>query len=666
MRYTKLTVLGLCAMLVGLMALGASAAQAEGTAWVILNAKGEKVVVKKPLLPVLTSELEGKKVVLTASLFEGAVLVELRCTGTELIGIHLGENGSLSKGGKVKLTGCTTWINEESSVECKLHSSGEPVGSIVTNKLKGLLLEHEGSPVVEVSPESGSSFVSLLMGSECVLGEELVIEGKLVFKDCEGLGGSHLVTHLFEENEALTELFIFGEPAHIEGSATVSLTGEHKGLKWGAGSEPPPPSKPSWLALDEIEGKVLENVKAALASKVDSGNVSLLAHMLGMVVKVSCSSEELSGANLETEGKITAGFKAKFSGCSVTNGETGKSIEECQVKTSGQSWGTLLSNGLKGELVKGEKENLIKVEPKEGTTLATLLTGEACLLAGEIPLSGTIYLKDGKGELTTNLVEHLVQVGPGTELWVGAKTSEHLETSLDGSAILSLSESQSGLKWGAMFSEAGKGTWLVVDGKAAGTLLNSFTTSLAGKAEVTGLSLLTHMVGIGVKISCSGAEVIGASLKPEAVIASGFKAKFTGCEVLKIETGKQIEKCVAKNEGGVAGTIETKALKASFEKTSLVKVEPEGGGVEDSFVVLTPGTECLLAEKIPLHGVLYLNDSEGKLETLLVEHVGKEATGTKLWVGIETAEHLETSVDGGMLFSLAGEYTGLKWSGMVE
>jgi len=88
--------------------------------------------------------------------------------------------------------------------------------------------------------------------------------------------------------------------------------------------------------------------------------------------------------------------------------------------------------------------------------------------------------------------------------------------------------------------------------------------------------------------------------------------------------------------------------------------------VEDSFVVLAPGTECLLAEKIPLHGVLYLKDGEGKLETLLVEHVGKEANGTEFWVGIDTPEHRETSVDGGMLFALAGEYTGLKWSGMAK
>jgi len=43
MRYTKLTVHGLCAILVGLMALGASAAQAEGeNAWIIQIVKAKK------------------------------------------------------------------------------------------------------------------------------------------------------------------------------------------------------------------------------------------------------------------------------------------------------------------------------------------------------------------------------------------------------------------------------------------------------------------------------------------------------------------------------------------------------------------------------------------------------------------------------------------------
>ena len=514
------------------------------------------------------------------------------------------------------------------------------------------------------------------MGEECAIGEEISVEGKLVLKDCEGLAYTHLETHLVEEEKELTELTVLDDPnASVEGSAVVSLTGEHNGLKWAVdggpkeglegGEEPPSEPKTSWLALDEVNGKTLENSKAGLAGKIDGGNVSLLAHMLGTVVKVSCSTEELSEASIEAEGKISSGFKAKFSGCAVSD-EAGEPIEECKVKTSGQSWGTLLSNALKGQLVKVGAENLIKVEPKEGTTLATLLTGESCLLAAEIPLSGTIYLKDGKGELTTNLVEHLVEAGPGTELWVGAKTEEHLETSLDGSATLSLNGAQSGLKWGAMFTEAGKGTWLVVDGKEPGSLLESFTTALTGKAEKTGISLLTQMVGMGVKIPCSGAELLSASLKPEGGIASGFKAKFTGCEVLKTETGKPIEKCVAKNEGGTAGTIETNALKAEFlvvEKAGLIKVQPEKA--EGPFVVLTPGTECLLAEKIPVQGTLWLKDGEGKLETLQVEHVGKEATGTKLWVGTETEEHLKTTVDGGLLYALGGEYAGLKWSGMV-
>jgi hypothetical protein len=247
MRYTKLTVLGLCAILVGLMALGASAAQAEpDNAWFIVNAKGELVLVKKPLLPILKGELENKFGVLDADVLEGSVHVEVRCTGGELVGVHLMEEGKLSDGGKVKFTGCKVWLNGEEAPECKVHAPATaPVGTVTTNEGKGLLElhlfpetakeKHKTELITLVKPLVGEEFVKLLMGSECVIGEEVPVKGYLAIKDCELSSEKHLKIHLIEEEPELTLLEVLDDlNAQILGSAKVFLTGEHEGLLWGA------------------------------------------------------------------------------------------------------------------------------------------------------------------------------------------------------------------------------------------------------------------------------------------------------------------------------------------------------------------------------------------------------------------------------------------------
>ena len=250
MRLTKLALLGLCALVLGLMAFGTSAAQAEpGNAWLILKVKEkEPVLVKKPLLPVLGIEIENKKALLLASVLNGTINLEIHCSAAQLIEVHLEEEGRLSHG-KVRFTGCEVLINHTPAPECKVHSAGSPVGTVETNKGKGLLQLHKfpkkvlaektdpekNELVTVIEPLEGTAFVTLLMGEECVIGEEVSIEGKLVLKDCELKAEQHLVSHLIEEEPELTSLTVLDDPnASIDGSAFVFLTEEHKGLEWGA------------------------------------------------------------------------------------------------------------------------------------------------------------------------------------------------------------------------------------------------------------------------------------------------------------------------------------------------------------------------------------------------------------------------------------------------
>ena len=245
MRLTKLALLGLCALLLGLMAFGTSAAQAEpGNAWVILDKDGTKLLVKKPLLPVLGAEVEsGTQVLLLAKVLNGTIKLEIHCSAAQLIEVHLLEEGQLSHG-KAKFTGCVMLINGAPAPECEVHSAGSPVGTVETEKIKGLLSLHELKPsgqkdlVILIEPLEGTTFVTFLMGEECVVGEEMPIEGKLVLKDCELKATEHLITHLIESEPALTKLTVLDDPnASIDGSLLVFLTGEHKGLKW-AGEMP--------------------------------------------------------------------------------------------------------------------------------------------------------------------------------------------------------------------------------------------------------------------------------------------------------------------------------------------------------------------------------------------------------------------------------------------
>jgi len=239
MRYTKLTVLGLCAVIVGLMAFGASAAQAEkDNSWVILTSGGVKELVTSALKPLLAAELENGSVgVLHADVLEGSVHVEVRCTAGSLVGVRLEGEGTLTNGGKVTFTGCSVKLNGEAAPECKVHApASSPVGTVSTNEGQGLLKLHEGKLVTLVKPKTGTVLVTLLMGTECVIGENVPVEGHLAIKDCEGKAEEHLVTHLIEELPALTSLAVLDDPsAQVLGSALVKLTGSpHAGLKWGA------------------------------------------------------------------------------------------------------------------------------------------------------------------------------------------------------------------------------------------------------------------------------------------------------------------------------------------------------------------------------------------------------------------------------------------------
>lgn len=626
--------------------------------WLILNAEGERQSAFS-----LPAELAGKIRGESASLDTHLVKlhVKVTCTGSTVVGTKLEKEGKLTSGGKVEFTGCKTFnvATGTELPECGVKAGGGAVGKVITTGLKGQL---QANGLIKIEPTTGTTFATLEFEAGCVLPSPTTVNGSLFLEDGESKGATYLVEHLLQPGPG-TSLFVGADTTeHLEtsliGSGFAYLSGAHSGLKWSASEI----VESSWLVLDpETEGKALESIKAALAGKIDGSEVTLLTHLLGVGVKVPCTSVELIGANLESTSTLTSGLKAKFTGCKMLNSETGKQIEECVAKTKGQAAGTVETNALKGQLVKGEKEGLVKVEAKEGTALMAIEGGEKCLLASSLSVNGTLLLKDGKGLLETNAIEHLLEEATGTELWVGTKTPEHLMTTLQGSGNASLSGERAKQAWGGM--TAGTVAWLVVDANQLPTLLKNFKAALSAKAEAGGVSLLTHLASLSIKIGCTTAELVGASVESFGKVTSGFKAKFTSCELLNASSGKPIEECVAKSMGSPTGTVETSALKGELVKGGLLKVTPKEG---TALATLASGEGCSLASEIPVNGTLNLGDGKGELLVHAAEHLAKQGSGTELWVGEKTAEHLETSIDGGILATFTGEYVGRSWGGMTE
>jgi hypothetical protein len=226
----RLKALGLCAMVLGLMAFSASAAQAEaGANWMVKGAN-----VTSTLLPnVQITEIENNSAILHTKI--AGALVEYLCTSAKLTGANLELEGKLTNGGKVKFTGCVTILNGSLSPACVPKSAGLGNGEIESLAGKGLMELHEGKPVTKIEPSTGENFAVIKHGGECSLPESVPVKGKLVIADGKGEGDKELVTHLIVEHK-LSHLFVISDTAEhlavIKGSANAALTGAHVEMAW--------------------------------------------------------------------------------------------------------------------------------------------------------------------------------------------------------------------------------------------------------------------------------------------------------------------------------------------------------------------------------------------------------------------------------------------------
>jgi len=223
---------GLLALLAGVMAFSATAAQAEpGAFWEV---GGTKILKAGELL----TEINAKKdsphgILLTKS---GLSTIEIDCTDISIKNGLLHELGRAT--GSIHFSGCITKLNTVEAPLCKPHSPGAAEGLIQTEPLEGLLKLHKPTAggtedVFEVlAINAGMIFVTIHLGSgKCAIGLKFDVTGTLFLKDCKNLLLTNELEHLFEEHP-LTRLLFGANAASLDGSAWAFLEGAHKGKLW--------------------------------------------------------------------------------------------------------------------------------------------------------------------------------------------------------------------------------------------------------------------------------------------------------------------------------------------------------------------------------------------------------------------------------------------------
>ena len=209
-------------------------------------------------------------------------------------------------------------------------------------------------------------------------------------------------------------------------------------------------------------------------------------------------------------------------------------------------------------------------------------------------------------------------------------------------------------------------SWLVLN--SAGTTASELKAELLGEKDSAHLSLSKKLLGIKGVITCTNFELIGFNLEAGGTLTNGGKVKFTGCEIFESAPLTGAFGCHVHSAAQAAGTILSGELKGQLvlheikagEKEVLTKIEPKTGTTLGT--ILTE--KCVLPETNPVNGVLYLKDCEKAATTHLVKHLFEQGPLTSLFIGTDTAEHLETSFIGSGWIKLGGAHAGLKWAAM--
>jgi hypothetical protein len=233
---SKLGLLGLCAIVPGVMAISAGAAQAAGS-WLV---GATEITNTSSLVAELTGEIDTPEPKFLIHLL--GLTVTVTCTNLTTSGVALKGEGKLSEGGKVVFTGCTVVAKDKhgnASGNCTVKSPGAPTGTIESEQIKGeLVLGGANEVLIKVEPKGEAFVTKRFEGAECLLPLSNKVTGVIYVKDCQGFAETFKVKHLIEQGPS-TSLSVGSDTEEhlltvIDGSAWLKLNGEHTGQEWRA------------------------------------------------------------------------------------------------------------------------------------------------------------------------------------------------------------------------------------------------------------------------------------------------------------------------------------------------------------------------------------------------------------------------------------------------
>jgi hypothetical protein len=369
------------------------------------------------------------------------------------------------------------------------------------------------------------------------------------------------------------------------------------------------------------------------ANEVEGSGLTLTSQVESIKVEVQCTGLVLEKFALQEAGLVSSG-KARLSGC--TTKLNGKKQVACEPH-NGTEKGVIVTNTLSIAVTPHASGSVIKVEGPS-SVLAIVALSEECLVGEEIPLIGTLSLKDTGFEKEAGT--HLVSNGPLTELWLVSKTAEHSAT-VGGSATISLSGAHAGMPW--TFSGENP-NWRVNGTSISAKLLPQLQVK---ELESKTLSFLGKFVSTEYELSCTAATFSNMRLKAEGKIEGG-QITFSGCIVTI--AGTVSKGCSP--PGGVLVTPFLKGLVALHEGVGIVRLSPTEG---TTFLAWTLSEACSLGGTVSITGSIALKDTS--LATEAVSHLFAADSLTSL-----VFFSRPMTLSGSALFSLSGEHTGLKWS----
>jgi len=177
----------------------------------------------------------------------------------------------------------------------------------------------------------------------------------------------------------------------------------------------------TWLVL--VGSEVTEGTGGELTLEKDT-NTILHSKISGVSVLFECPTIAAVGAKLGAAGTIEKGAKLKYSGCQTSL--NGSVSAPCEPTNGGTEKGVFVTKPLHTAFVlNAAKEELTQVLPDEGETFWVMEMGKECSIGTKVPMIGKLFLKDCQGLFLTHLEKHLLEEGPGTELWTISKTEEH-------------------------------------------------------------------------------------------------------------------------------------------------------------------------------------------------------------------------------------------------